>query len=290
MSDDPLGERDRGFSFRRNYLRQGDPSFRDREDEQRYWDSLEEEAAAEAAALEREAEEKEIALEAMKEWFFENFEDPQSEMPRDSEEGIFLYPWGGPFDARDTLHDQFSDQYKEEWINIAIDAVEHEGIYDWAPTSHGEFYEHPEEDSFEHLPIEERNVISSRILERLAALEKIVQGLPPTPISIGHNAPPEDIGLPPYSNEDRSSLFATITETRQLVETASPETEKLKLLATRFDGFGSKLGGWLAKKGDLAVDELIKSGVKAISWAGAVSLMAYLAADLADLARAMLSL
>ena len=44
-----------------------------------------------------------------------------------------------------------------------------------------------------------------------------------------------------------------------------------------------------AKKGDLAVDELIKNGIKAVTWAGALTLFGDLAHDLFALAKALLA-
>ena len=44
-------------------------------------------------------------VEAMKEWFWENFEDPANETPYESREGGYQWIWGGPFDARPLAHD-----------------------------------------------------------------------------------------------------------------------------------------------------------------------------------------
>jgi hypothetical protein len=48
---------------------------------------------------EKAAQARADAIEAMETWFFEKFEDPQVEMPRDSEEQSFIFSWGGPFEA-----------------------------------------------------------------------------------------------------------------------------------------------------------------------------------------------
>ncbi|MEP7351230.1 MAG: hypothetical protein ABI668_14930 [Sphingorhabdus sp.] len=109
-------------------------------EEQAYY---EQEESIRIADEERIAEEREAAIESMVGWFFENFEDPQNEGHYDSEDGVYLYPYGGPFDAADMLS-SFSDDYpNEEWIKEAVERIERNGTYEWAPTSNGEFYEHP---------------------------------------------------------------------------------------------------------------------------------------------------
>lgn len=46
---------------------------------------------------------KENQLEKMREWFFENYEDPAERTPYESKEGGFIYIWGGPYYAREEL-------------------------------------------------------------------------------------------------------------------------------------------------------------------------------------------
>ena len=43
---------------------------------------------------------REARIEAMVEWFGDNFEDPAQETPYESAEGGYIYIWGGPYDAR----------------------------------------------------------------------------------------------------------------------------------------------------------------------------------------------
>ena len=76
--------------------------------------------------------EHENAVGLIKDWFFENFEDPAHHTPRDS--GEFVYIWGGPYDARDIIENVFADTASDELINATIDEVEREGI-EWVPNS-----------------------------------------------------------------------------------------------------------------------------------------------------------
>src|SRR3546814_16861599 len=84
--------------------------------------------------------------------------------------------------------------------------------------------------------------------------------MPGRPGNIGHNAPPEEIGLPPYGDEEAAEIKTAIAETRVELAQVEPDPAALANQSRRFAQWGKKLGVWLAKKGDLAVDEFIKSG------------------------------
>jgi hypothetical protein len=222
-------------------------------------------------------------------WFFEQFEDPQVEMPRDSEEQTFIYPWGGPFDASDVLHGQFSHEYAEDVIAAAVERIERDGTTEWAPTTGGDFYEHPDPEPDVEVGASTREELTVQILERLAKLEAAVAAMPGQPGNIGHNAPPDEIGLPPYGEDDAADIQTAIAETRTELAQTDPDPGQLASLSRRFDGWGRKLGAWLAKKGDLAVDEFIKNGVKLVTWGSAVALFGELAHGLLTLAQHLLA-
>ena len=178
----------------------------DAEEERHYWDSIEDERIADE---ERKAAEKASAIETMENWFYEQFEDPQMEMPRDSEDQVFLYPYGGPFEAGDVLHDTFSHEFDAAWIVEAAERVTDGGTFEWAPTSNGEYYEHPEPESEQASATASQTVaLTNEILDRLTQLEAVVAALPTRPAALGHNQPPEDIGLPPYTDEDAGEIRA----------------------------------------------------------------------------------
>jgi hypothetical protein len=42
-------------------------------------------------------------IEKMREWFFDNYEDPVERTPYESREGGYIYIWGGPYEAHDEL-------------------------------------------------------------------------------------------------------------------------------------------------------------------------------------------
>jgi len=69
------------------------------------------------------------AVEAMVNWFFENFVDPAHSTPWDGE---YVHIWGGPYMAADELHEAFDEKASKYTILEAIEQIEHEG-FEWAP-------------------------------------------------------------------------------------------------------------------------------------------------------------
>jgi hypothetical protein len=70
-------------------------------------------------------------IDAMVEWFGQNFEDSSDHTPRD--DGEFVYVWGGPHDARDELNNASACTASNDEIVEAIERVEGEAM-DWAPS------------------------------------------------------------------------------------------------------------------------------------------------------------
>jgi hypothetical protein len=97
-----------------------------------------------------EAMDEDQQRESMREWFFQNFEDPANSTPRDDETKEFIFLWGGPYDAREELWDKFGEIVPEELTNTVADEVERDGL-EWAPAPHSPFYDdgRPDEDEAE---------------------------------------------------------------------------------------------------------------------------------------------
>lgn len=75
--------------------------------------------------------------EEMKEWFFNNYEDPANQTPHD--EGEYIYINGGPYDANDVLHEQFGKSVPEKTINELVNEIT-ESCNEWAPTHNNQKY------------------------------------------------------------------------------------------------------------------------------------------------------
>ncbi|MGR4844944.1 hypothetical protein ACIPSK_20395 [Rhizobium sp. LARHSG275] len=75
---------------------------------------------------------------SMVEWFFDNFEDPAEKTPHASSDGGYQYIWGGPYDASEELYSHFGDVATEELIQAAVDEVQRDGLFEWAPKHIGD--------------------------------------------------------------------------------------------------------------------------------------------------------
>jgi len=82
--------------------------------------------------LERASPKDQVA--AIAGWFLARFCDPAEETPYMSSEGGYIWVHGGPYDATEQIEGRFDGIASEEAIQAAIEYVERDGIYDWAPT------------------------------------------------------------------------------------------------------------------------------------------------------------
>jgi hypothetical protein len=80
-------------------------------------------------------------------WFHERYEDPANSLPYNSAEGGYQWVEGGPHDAADVLHGNFS-RVDEGTIKAAVDVIEEDGITDWARRSRDDDHADYEEPDF----------------------------------------------------------------------------------------------------------------------------------------------
>ncbi|ENM5936018.1 hypothetical protein CTB58_003901 [Vibrio mimicus] len=69
--------------------------------------------------------------EVMRRWFFENYQDPVHECPYDSQEGGYIYIYGGPYDASDELFSEFGGTVDSNIIQEVADELDEEDI-EWS--------------------------------------------------------------------------------------------------------------------------------------------------------------
>jgi hypothetical protein len=213
--------------------------------------------AREQRAAEETAKDKSDAISVMTEWFDSQFEPPENQTPR--AEGEYLYTWGGPFEASDVLHDTFFEEYSEEWIEEAVDEIEMSGTYEWAPSSIGDYYDHPAPDENELSTIATHQ--RDEIVKRITNLKGQLEELPIGQDNIGHNHPPESIGAPPYDDEDRDAIQKLLGQTQEEISEEQPDQVKLRTFAAQLKGYAKKAMNYAASKADLAINEAIKKGV-----------------------------
>jgi hypothetical protein len=96
---------------------------------------------------------KDAQIQIMKNWFLSNYQNPEGEIPYDKEEGDYVYIYGGPYDAREELNDQFGDYVDESIIEELVEELEND-CYEWSGIDfdfNTEFAEVSEVDPLENL-------------------------------------------------------------------------------------------------------------------------------------------
>lgn len=67
----------------------------------------------------------------IKGWFYSNYEDPAESCPYESREGGYQYIWGGPYDAREEIEEEFSGVAPETVIDEVISELEEQSL-EWS--------------------------------------------------------------------------------------------------------------------------------------------------------------
>ena len=76
----------------------------------------------------------------MRRWFCDRYEDPANETPYSSEEGGYIFVWGGPYDPNEVIQERFSDCVDYEVMERLIRDLYAEVGDMWAPIEH-DYYE-----------------------------------------------------------------------------------------------------------------------------------------------------
>ena len=210
----------------------------------------------------------------MVDWFRRMYEHPVNQTPYDGEDGKYVYVWGGPFDARDELLDEFDGLVSDEAIQAAVSEVEREGTSEWAPTDWNPKHRGgPDDDEDERLepvpptlddirqrlargmaptfgdPIEmqSREVLRSEI----AGLRDAIEDDPPRYVGIGHNRPPESISL-------SVELIVEVKDATNQIDDETTRPVPNVDAVVESTGQLEKVLGWLGRKLDLSVDSFVK--------------------------------
>ncbi|EKK5375570.1 hypothetical protein PN738_000630 [Morganella morganii] len=77
---------------------------------------------------------KTVQLKVMRDWFFDNFEDPANCCPYESREGGYFYIYGGPYNADEELQEKFGGYIKSDFIQELVDDLQ-DICYDWSGNS-----------------------------------------------------------------------------------------------------------------------------------------------------------
>lgn len=114
---------------------------------------------------------------AMRCWFLARFCDPQEETPWDSEDKVYVFVYGGPFEAQAVLENRFAGLVSDTLIEQLAHDLDMESGPEWAPC-HG--YRPDEEDELYELPVEGWAEPLATLTERLKQTMEVLalQGPP----------------------------------------------------------------------------------------------------------------
>lgn len=171
-------------------------------------------------------------IEGIKAWFYENFEDPVHNTPYESREGGYQYIWGGPYETRDILGDYFED-LPSVVVEELVRELE-ETTSEWTVSENRVYDEDPPEPSS-----------YDAIQSSLDALEESLAQIRPVSSAIGGNKPPEEIGVPPYTDEDRRDVLRAIQLLRRPEGELIRRKAEVEVAAAQFTKLGAKLYGFL---------------------------------------------
>ena len=77
-----------------------------------------------------------LQIRAMRRWFLDRYEDPQNETPYDSEDGGYVFVWGGPYDPNDVIQERFDHVVPFKVMRALIDELYVDVGDEWAPIDH----------------------------------------------------------------------------------------------------------------------------------------------------------
>ncbi len=190
-------------------------------------------------------------IEAIKDWFSENFEDPAENTSYESAEGGYLWNWGGPYDAREEIQDHFPE-VPQDIIDEAVADIETSGI-EWAPSMTRLYDEDEDRDDSEYRgSADEAYEDLQRSLDKLSNAVAIT---PPLSSLIGDNGPPEAIGIPPYRDDDKHELENAISALREPPDVISREPESAKRALASLTTVAGRFKGFFEHYGKLSLEE-----------------------------------
>lgn len=77
---------------------------------------------------------KEDQIAVMRDWFYENYEDPANACPYESREGGYFYIYGGPYEASEVLQEMFEPYVNPKCIDELVGELNGE-CYEWSANS-----------------------------------------------------------------------------------------------------------------------------------------------------------
>jgi hypothetical protein len=211
---------------------------------------------------------KDEAVEAIKDWFLHNFEDPVENTPYESAEGGYQFIWGGPYDTRDIIETVFHERTSRTAIEEAIRDLE-ESNSEWVPSSSR--LQPPDDIPYEPDESEpSQTELYGLMQDRIRELEEALERAPEAPSGMGHNKPPEPLDIEPLDAGDRKEVSNALNVLKMQrinpPDNGNAAEGALEKISTKRE----KLGKWLLQQGEVFTSEAVKEAGKQFGkWAPA---------------------
>ncbi len=205
-------------------------------------------------------------------WVVDNYEDPVHSTPIDG--GEYQYIWGGPFDARELIADEFSGEASEEVLDLASEELESISLL-WVP--HQNRHQWVGEWGFpsELIKKELAESAAQKVLETIEVARKHLVALKHPHGAIGHNLPPSEIPSSPFSEFEIEALETAMDEVEAAAATSINLPAKLGEALSTISEFVGKAGRWFANTVDSFIQEAAKSAGKSVGLALGPLLLTY---------------
>jgi hypothetical protein len=201
---------------------------------------------------------------AIKSWFYANFEDPVENTPWD--EGEYVYIWGGPYQADDIINSAFGGFASEKLLEAVISEIENEGL-NWVPNSGRT--QAPEDLGREAPDPPDPRALHAAMLHRIATLESALAQVEMPRRGIGDNNPPEPIDFDGVTPTDLREVEAAIAvlKSQPAVPAARPNDAEravstLRFIASRLSSAAAATGRYFAKQADTFITAAAKEAGK----------------------------
>ncbi|AOW14542.1 hypothetical protein LPB72_05985 [Hydrogenophaga crassostreae] len=112
----------------------------------------------------------ELQIETMRRWFHARYEDPANQTPYSSQEGGYMFIFGGPYDPSDVIQDRFYKVVPHEVMDTLIKDLWRDVGDEWAPIEH-EDVDYDAELSF---VVVHRNDPMRFLMSRLAQIDAVL--------------------------------------------------------------------------------------------------------------------
>lgn len=200
------------------------------------------------------------AIAAIKDWFFENFEDFSRAAPSEGAGGT-QHIFGGPYEARDIIENAFYRRIRSNVREAAIEEIERDSEL-WIPSEARRRALDEETDEPERQDAGTRAERHARMLEGIRLLEQVIRDLPLAPAGMGHNRPPEPLEVEPLDAADKAELAGALTTLNAQPVTPPDGGTAASAALEVVESKRAKLAKWLAKQGDLFATEAFKEAGK----------------------------